>query len=245
MRISTKITIDIETGAELLRDSYEYIGPIDLACGSGNLASLEASQTAAANTIHSDAQQVFQGNQNILQSLTDNFTSMLKSGQFGFTPQEEAALRSGSMENIAAAGRQASGKTGEEIAAIGGGNSVLPSGSKDAILGQQAEQTALAQAQSQQAITEKGYDVGRQQQEFAGQLLAQAPGELENPATQMFNSATGASELATNTENQRIQATRAWIAPVTSLLTAGIGAGGQVGAAELKSGTSGDTSTAS
>jgi hypothetical protein len=205
-------------------------------CGSGNLSSLEASQTAAANTIHSDAQQVFQGNQNILQSLTDNFTSMLKSGQFGFTPQEEAALRSGSMENIAAAGRQAAGKTGEEIASIGGGNSVLPSGSKDAILGQQAEQTALAQAQGQQAITEKGYDVGRQQQEFAGQLLAQAPGELENPATQMFNSATGASGLASNTEQERLNATRAWIAPVEGLLGEGVKAGGAIGAAAVGAG---------
>lgn len=209
-------------------------------CGSGSLNTLEAGQAAAANTVHADAQQVFQGNQNILNSLTNNFSSMLQSGQFGFTPQETAALRSGSEENIAAAGRQAANTTGQEIAAIGGGNSVLPSGSKDAILGQQAEQTALAQAQGQQAITEKGYDVGRQNQQFAGQLLAQAPGELENPASTMFNSGTNASELATNTENQRIQDTRAWIAPLTSILTAGIAGGSQVGAAELKNPTSGD-----
>lgn len=207
-------------------------------CGaSGELKSAYETAKSTASTMLSDFNQVFAGNMNILDNLKSVLTPMTLPGQFGYTPQETAAKQSEASASIAAAGRQAAGKTGEALAAVGGGNSVLPSGSKDAILGQQAEQVAQAQAKAQQDIITSGYDVGRQQQQFAIDALAKAPGELENPATAMEDQLVSANNAAAGLGKDVTAANRAWEKPVMGLIggaldvaTAGLsGVAGKIG----------------
>lgn len=174
-------------------------------------------------TMNSDFNKVFAGNQNILSNLTASLNPIVAAGvgQFGFTPEETAAMRTGAKDQIASAGRAATGQTSEALAAMGGGNADLPSGSKAAIQGSLAEDQAQKQAQAQENITTAGYNQGRQNFFQANSQLASAPGELENPATAMEGGALSSTENLSKAADAITATNRAWEKP----LLGGIGAG--------------------
>src|SRR5262249_46460177 len=104
------------------------------------------------------------------------------------------------------------------LAAEGGGNTYLPSGSKAAIEGSRAQQQANAQATAQLGITEKSYDLGRQNFFQATQDLGAIPGELENPATAAGSAASGAAGQEMSGATDIANANNAWIAPVAGMI---------------------------
>lgn len=221
MRISTKIVFDMETGIELLRDFYDYLGPVDLFCGaSGEQKAAYAQQMDTARTLNNDFNIEFKGNQAILANIVSPLEDIVAAGvgQFGLTPEETAALRTGAKDQLAAAGREATGSTREALAAIGGGNMELPSGSKAAIEAGLTEDQAYKQSQAQLDITKYGYEEGRKNFFTAEQELASAPGQLENPTTALAGEVTGAEGLAGRTANEIAAANNAWIAPVAGAI---------------------------
>lgn len=205
-------------------------------CGSGKLGSIEAQQQQTANTLSADFNKVFAGNQNILAQIAPSLEGIITKGvgQYGFTPEEDAARKSEILATNQAATRQASNIAGGELAAQGGGTTSLPSGSKEAIMGGIAERGAQAGASALQQETAQGYETGRANYFGATQELPQVASTLESAGTGLESLAQGSESEAGQTEQQRLNATRAWIAPVTSLATAAMGAGGQIGAAALK-----------
>jgi len=221
MKITTKKVIDMETEVVILHEFYEYDGTPDLFCGaSPEQQAAYAQQTRTAGTLEADFNKIFSGNQNILDTLTAPLKNIvnLGVGQFGMTHEEEAARRTEAAETIGAAGRAATGKAREALAAMGGGNYIAPSGSREAVEAGLAEETALKQAEAQQKITEQGYQLGRENFFTASKELAAAPGELENPATNMESGIVGAEGLAGKTANEIAQANNAWIGPLAGLV---------------------------
>lgn len=192
-------------------------------CGpSKELKQAYSSALSLSTALQSDFKQIFAGNMNILNALESSLAPTIAGGpgQFGFTPAETAAKRSMATEQLAAAGSQASNAVRGALASEGGGNAFLPSGSQAAIESGLAQEQAYKQAEAQMGITEKGYDVGRQNYFTAIQEAGALPGELENPATNAGNVALGGVKEQEQAGEDITQARNAWIAPVAGMLGA-------------------------
>lgn len=221
MRISEVVCFNISTGRELYRESYEYTGPVALACGaSGAMQNAANMETNVAQQMTNEFGTVFNQNEGILNSLTSALTPIVSAGpnQQGFSPAEEAAMRTQSMDQTAAAGQQASNSVRQELASEGGGNSYLPSGSDASINAGIAENTAQTNATNQLNITNEDYAQGRQNFFNAEGALAGAPAALENPATSAGEAASGAASSAFQGANAINQANNAWVGDLSGMI---------------------------
>lgn len=204
-RFDTEKWLDGEPDALLEREISDYAGPADLACGA---TGAQEEQLASAENISSqmntDFTNVFGENQAILKNITDALEPVVAAGpgQYGYSAAEDAAMRSQATENIAQAGRAATDTTRSAMAAEGGGNIYLPSGSEEAIESGLAAQTAEKQAEAQSTITQAGYETGRKNFFQAEGALTAAPGAVENPATELGKTAVGAGSSAAEQANQ-------------------------------------------
>jgi hypothetical protein len=221
MRISTVVCFDIETGRELYRESFEYNGPVARACGaSGAMKNAANEEQNVAQQMTNEFGTVFGQNESILNSLTGALEPIVSAGpnQQGFSPAEEAAMRTQAMDSTSAAGQQASNSVRQELAAQGGGNSYLPSGSEAAINAGLAENTAQQNASQQLGITEADYNQGRQNFFQAENALAGAPAALENPVTGAGEAAEGAAQGAFEGANAINQANNAWEGELSGMI---------------------------
>lgn len=159
-------------------------------------------------------------NSAILKNITGALTPIAEAGpgQFGFTPGEEAAERTDAAEQLNSAGANATNAVRSAVASQGGGTTYLPSGSSASILGALAEDTAVKEAEAQSNITQKGYDIGRQNWEFATNELAAAPGALENPVTGAGDAAVAGANLEQSGAAAITQADQAWMQPVAQII---------------------------
>src|SRR6266576_2701613 len=162
-------------------------------------------------------------NASILKELTSNLSPIQSAGpsQFGFSPAEEAALRTGTAEQLNAAQSQVSSAVRSAMASKGGGTT-LPSGSEASIIGALAQDTAVKNALAQSGITQKGYDIGRQNWEFATEGLMRAPGELEAPVISAGDAALQGAQVQSKGADSITAASRAWEAPVGKIIGAGL-----------------------
>jgi hypothetical protein len=180
--------------------------PIALCKGpSSQQTSLANSQQSFYNTLQNDYGSTFKNQASTLGNLTNSLTSTLQGGpgQYGFGAQQDAALRtqadSGTAANYAAA-KQASG---ENIAAAGGGNAVIPQGVTSQIAAQNANAAAGQQSQQQLGITNAGYQQGNANYNNAVSSL-NTLSSIENPNA-AAGSATGAGTTAYNSAQQNTQ----------------------------------------
>jgi hypothetical protein len=158
--------------------------------------SINASQGQMMQQLMSNYSQQFAGQQAILGSLQQGAQSIFAAGpgQFGFTPQEAAALRTQADTGTANAYQSAKQAVGEQAASIGGGNMALPSGSIQGINANLAQQAAAQQASQQLGITEAGYQQGLQNYNTAAGVLS-GVAQQENPLG-YAGQATGAGSAA-------------------------------------------------
>jgi len=186
-----------------------------------------ANETKVSGILTNQLQQFAGQNQEILNSLTSALTPIEEAGpeQFGFAPAETAAMRTDVAEQLNQAGAQTAGAVRGALASRGGGTVYLPSGSEASILGELAQQTAVKEAEAQAGITQKGYDIGRQNWQFATEGLMKAPGELEQPVTAAGGAATGAAGQEMSGATAITQANQAWMQPVGAIV-GGVAKGG-------------------
>jgi hypothetical protein len=206
-------------GSEIRHQDYQ--GPVERFCGaSSQQKSAFADEQKTAGMLRDNLAEFAGTNQGILKDLMAELTPIASAGpgQFGFSPAEETALRTSATENLAAASRNATNSYRSAMASAGGGNLHLPSGSEAAINASLAEDAASKQAAAQLGITEKGYDIGRQNWEMATQGLASAPGQLENPVTSAGNAAVGGGQVEQSGAQAITDANNAWMAPVAGLI---------------------------
>lgn len=147
-------------------------------------------------------QTTFAGQQNILNSLNQAMQPILAGGinQYGFSPQEDTALRTQASAGTAAQYQNAARTTGEQLAAAGGGNTFMPSGVQSKIASQEALAAAQQESSQQLGITQAGYEQGRQN------FLTAASGMQQNAAmlnpTGYAGQATGAGNAAFGSQAQ-------------------------------------------
>lgn len=174
--------------------------------------SISQSQQQMMTTLQNNYGQQFKNQSAILSSLTNSANSILAAGpgQYGFTPQENAALRTQADSGTAAAYQSARQAAGEQMAAIGGGNTYLPSGTQSAINANIATQAASQQANQQLGITEAGYQQGLANYQNAQNVLS-GVAQQENPlgyagaATSASNSAFGSANTIQQQQNAKMQ----------------------------------------
>jgi len=231
MKIYKSITIDMETGAVIHSDSYEYCGPVLQACGAtGAEKAQQTNENNVATMMSQDAQTIFGENQNILQGLQTSISPVVAAGpsQYGFSAPEDAAMRTQATQNITAAGTNASNAVRSAAASEGGGNAYLPSGSQEAVDAGLAENQAFQQSSAQLGVTNAGYAQGNKDYEQAVGQEAEAPAALENPATNAGAEASKAAGTAFEGTQQLQQIQNAWEGPVGGIIgdavTAGLGA---------------------
>jgi hypothetical protein len=194
-------------------------------CGaSGQQKEAFANETKVSQLLTTQFQQFAGENQEILGQLTKNLSPIQEAGpsQFGLSPAQEAAERTGTAEQLTAAGSQVSNAIRGAIASKGGGTNPLPSGSLASIEGALAQDTAVKEALAQSKITERGYDIGRENWQFATKGLMEAPGALENPVTGAGGEALSGAQAQMKGADEITAANRAWEAPVGKLIGAGL-----------------------
>lgn len=153
-------------------------------------------------TLQQGYKTAFAGQQNILNSLNTAFQPIVAAGinQYGFSPAEDAALRTQASAGTATQYQNASKTIGESLASVGGGNAFLPSGAATKLQSQAALGAAQEESAQQLGITEAGYAQGRQN------FLAAASGEQQNAAmlnpTGYAGQATGAGQAAFGSQAQ-------------------------------------------
>jgi len=198
----SRIVIDIATNTVLERDEFVWTGPVAWCKGATDQEkATSASQNQLFQTLQQNYSTQFANQSAVLQSLQTAFNPILSAGigQYGFTPQEDAALRTQADSGTAAAYRSAKAAAGESLAAVGGGNTFLPSSTKAGINASIATSAAQQRAGQQLDITRSGYDLGRQNFLTASNALS-GVAQLQNPlgysgaATSAGNAAFGSEE---------------------------------------------------
>lgn len=199
-----------------------------------------ANETKVSNMLTTIAQNFATTNTDMLSEIKGSLTPIQEAGpsQFGLAPAAEAAERTSAAENISAAGAQAANAVRASVASRGGGTTYLPSGSEASIIGSLAQDTAVKEALAQSAITQKGYDIGRQNWEFATEGLEKAPGAFETPVVQAGEAASGAAASQMKGATDITSANQAWMQPVGAIV-------GGVAKGALALGTGGASAAAS
>ena len=192
MFISTKIVLDIETGAVLARESYECSGKVVLCKGASAAENAAAASTASLNaTIQQSMQTMFANQQNVVQAINNAFEPILQAGpsQQGFSPQELAAQKTSVIENNAQQFANAERATQGAFASRGGGNEVLPSGVEAQVEGSLAADTAAKTAAGLTNVDIANWATGRQNFQNAagiesGVMSSQGIGQIAGTAVQ-------------------------------------------------------------
>ena len=121
-------------------------------------------QTAFYKQLVAQQQETFGKYTKIYDSLNAQLMPIFKAGidQFGFTPQQEATLRTAATNYTADAFKDQQVALENAMVARGGGESLLPSGAQEQLRQQLGVRQAQTEALQQLGITQTGFDLGRQ-----------------------------------------------------------------------------------
>jgi len=261
MIVYTRIVIDMNTSAVLEEEGFLYEGPVALACGGPSQQQQQISQAQQNfyNTMTQNYSTLFAGQSAILSNLNAAMSPILAAGinQYGFSPQEDSALRTQATQGAANAYASANKALGQQTAAQGGGNAFLPSGANAQLQGQLNSAAAANQANNQLGITEQGYAQGRQNYLSAAQSLGQTA-SIYNPTGLASSANTGGSDAFNSATTDFQEQGSAWgaiggllggvagsfLGPVGSALGSKVGSwiGGLGGGGGSSSGPAGDGS---
>ena len=201
MKIYTKVVWDIESMRVIESESYDYDGPVELACGAtGGQKEIASSQQSFMNQLNADFAQNFGAQSDIYKNLTQSLTPMLEAGpnQQGFSPEERAALNTSAINTTGANYRNAAQAVGGQLAGRGD-DSGIESGVDQQIKGNLAGQAAGQLSTEQNQITQADYAQGRQNFFGAEAGLGGVASGL-NP-TGLAGQATSAGDAAATSAN--------------------------------------------
>jgi hypothetical protein len=214
VRIATRTVFDLY-GNLIAENTKLYIGPISLCKGgpSADQSASMASMNALRDILTSNYKTAFSNQSAILKAVQGVLDPILQGGinQFGFSKPEETAMRTQVSEGTAQSYASAKKAISEQMAARGGGNTLLPSGAEESIQAGLAGEAARTESGQQLGITEAGYEKGRQN------FLAATSGEMGvaqayNPlgyANLADQAAKGSFDMSTQLYKQK-QAASPW-----------------------------------
>lgn len=157
------------------------------------------------NQLSQEYSTVFGQNQAITGALTSAFTPILQAGpsQQGYSAAELQALNTQASEGVATDYGQAARATAQQLAARGGGNTLLPSSVSANIQAATANQAAAQRASALNTIQQQNWAQGYQNWNTAANVLGSTAGLL-NP-TSYSAQATSAGGQAATSANQIAQ----------------------------------------
>jgi hypothetical protein len=208
VRIATRIVWDSNLDI-VSKNTRLYYGPVQLAKGgpTADQTSALESMKALQSTLTANYDTAFTNQSAILGSIHNALDPIVQAGinQFGFSKAEETALRTQASEGTAQTYAQAKKALSEQLAARGGGNTLLPSGAEESIQADLAGRAAESESGKQLGVTEAGYEQGRQN------FLAATSGDLStaqayNPlgyASAATQASKGTFDIATSLYNQK------------------------------------------
>lgn len=177
-------------------------------------------------TLNANYQTAFGQSQAITSALTAQFQPILAAGpsQTGYSQGELDTLNAQATQGTATNYAQAQRATAQQLAAVGGGNTMLPSSVSANILANNTNQYAALRSQEQNQIMQNNYAQGYQNWLQAANVLNSTASQL-NPNA-YASSATSGGTAAANTANQIASQNN-------SIWNAAIGALGSVGGMAL------------
>lgn len=180
MYIYTKLRLDFE-GNVIEQEGYEYTGPMAFCKGASKeekaqaaqQAELSKRQSAFFDVMTASYNKMFAGQTAILATLEKTFRPILAAGpnQYGLSAAEDRAIRTQASEATAQSYKMAKQAVAEGQAAQTG-DAFIPKGSDAQVKAQLASAAAAQESQQQLGITQKGYEVGRQQFGAAASALS-------------------------------------------------------------------------
>ena len=200
-------------------------------CGpSSALKSLADSATSFAGQVQQQATQIFGSASTVFNNLMGTIQSVVKGGpgQAGWGAAETNAVNSQILNNAAVSARNEKSAVGNDVAAIGGGNTVNPSGLETAVNLQTAQSVENAKSQQEEQATVANYQQGNQNYNAAVNEEMQLP-KVFDASSSADKAATDANAAAT-TAQTAVSSANNWWEPI---LGSAIGAAGQMGAAYL------------
>lgn len=190
--------------------NLKFISPVFYNKASSAQNQISAEQSSFYSNLLQSYSQQFAGQTSILNSLTNSFTPTLEAGpgQFGFTPQETSALRTGASDQISSAFQGAKIAQQNNAANAGGGNAFLPSGASAQLSSAISNSSASELSRTQNQITQAGYAQGNADYNTAAQMLS-GTASLYNP-TGYANAAGQAGTSAFNSATKIQEENNAW-----------------------------------
>jgi hypothetical protein len=160
MRVTTKLTIDMTTGATLEHEWYDYVGAIALCKGDKTIQGTEQSQANFSNTLQKAFAAQYANQKQVLDFLQGTLKPQIENPT-GLDPATKAALNS-QVINQSAEDFQNSLKGANAITAGRGGATALPSGVEAQITGQLAGQQASAESSGLTSVQEEDQQLKQQ-----------------------------------------------------------------------------------
>lgn len=231
MRVTTRVTFDIETGEELERHSYKYDGPV-----AHCKASSAEKQAATSNQNFTDQLRTMFGNEYGTGSATENYLSnqlkgMVANGQagYGFTPGELNAMNEQNDQGSAQGAQNAQQALQRQETQSGTG---VPTGAN-------LQEQATIDSQAAQARSQGALALQAENGQLARQNVTQGLAGLAGVGSTQMGSAnaleSGAISNGANSFNEVAQATQPsnfWGNLGTGLLSgAGMAVAGPAGSA--------------
>jgi hypothetical protein len=198
---------------------FEYAGREFLNCGpnSGQKSAL-AADSNFRTTLQSSYGTDFSESQHIFNDLVSSAEAIYAKGpeQEGMSPQEKAAENSQAINAAAASNKNVQVLIGEK-AAMTGATPGVESGVTEATRANAAVGIENNLANKQAGITEKSYEIGRENYNNAGKTLIQAPAATMDPTNQAAGEAIGAEKAASDQANENAAASSSWMGVVGGL----------------------------
>ena len=195
-------------------------------CGpSSALKSLAANATSFAGQVQQQATQIFGSASTVFNNLIGSVQSVVKGGpgQAGWGAAEASAVNSQILNNAAVSARNEKSAVGNAVAAIGGGNTVNPSGLETAVNLQTAQSVENAKSQQEEQATVANFQQGNQNYNAAVNEEMQLPKVFDASAA-VDNAASSANQSATAAQTA-VSSANNWWQPI---LGAAIGVGGDI-----------------
>jgi hypothetical protein len=191
---------------------------------------LSSTATNFANTMTSQAKQVFGDVSGLFNSVTGSLGKIVAAGpgQQGWGAAETSAVNSQIVNNAATSARNEKSAVGNAVSAIGGGNTVSPSGLATAVNLQTNQAVEATKSQQEEQATVANYQQGNQNY-FAAINGEEAAPNMFNAATNATNSANDANQEAVSSQ-QMIDSQANWWQP---LAAAAIGSAGKIASAGM------------
>lgn len=214
MRVTTKIVFDAD-GNVLEHEFYEYTGPVARCCGpSSQMKQINQQVQSFATNQIDNAAQIFGDASQIFNTLNGAYSKIIAGGpsQEGWSAAESNAVNSQIIDQAAVSARNEKAAAGNAISAIGGGNTVSPSGLATAVTLSTNQAVEQAKAQQLENATIANYQAGNQNFWNASTREGQLP-NVFNPATDAAKVAQGALSTA-ETSQAAIDKANAWWQPL-------------------------------